>query len=82
MITARGTALTEIIGSHTVVHPGAVVIHSANASIADAAVVGHGWFERLTLSAHTVRILHEALTLRRNGSQGNTSRICQARLGM
>ena len=55
-------SLTEIVGPNTIVHPWAVMVHPADAAVADTAVMGHGRLEGLTLAAHAVRILHEALT--------------------
>ena len=74
--------LTEIVCAHAIVHPWTVVVHAANASITDTAVVRHGWFECLTLPTHTVRILHQALSFGRNCGQRNTTRIGQTRLGV
>lgn len=74
--------LTEIVCPHTVVHPWAMMIHPADASVADAAVMRHGWLECLTLSTHAVRILHQPLTFRRYGGQRYTARISQTCLSM
>ena len=79
---STNTSLTEIVHAHAIVHPRAMVIHAANASIANTAVVRHRWLEGLTLSAHTMGILHQSLSFRRNCGQRNTTRIRQTCLGM
>jgi hypothetical protein len=42
----------QIARTDTIVHPGAVMIHPTNASIADSAMMGEWWFECLTLGTH------------------------------
>ena len=54
--------MLQIGSANTIVHPWAVMVHPADAAVADTAVMGHGRLEGLTLAAHAVRILHEALT--------------------
>ena len=74
--------LTEIVSSHTIVHPRTMMIHPTDTTIADTAMMTHGWFECLTLSTHGVTVLHEPLAFTGNGCQGNTSGIRQGCLGM
>mmetsp|Transcript_32596 Transcript_32596/g.42095 ORF Transcript_32596/g.42095 Transcript_32596/m.42095 type:complete len:94 (-) Transcript_32596:47-328(-) len=41
-----------ISNPHTIVDPGTMMVHFDNASVADGAVVGAGWFEGLAAAAH------------------------------
>ena len=52
-----------------------MVVHPADASIADPAVMGHGWFEGLALSAHAMAVFEESLSFAGNGREGDTSGI-------
>jgi hypothetical protein len=74
--------LTQIVGSHAIVHPWTVVVHTANATIANTAMMGHGWFKGLALPTHRVRVFHQSLAFAGNRRQGHTARICEGSLGM
>jgi hypothetical protein len=65
----------QVVCSDTVIHPRAVVVHFANATIADPAMVRHGGLECLALTTHAMRILHETLAFARNSSQWHTSGV-------
>jgi hypothetical protein len=41
-----------IANPHTIIHPWTMMVHFNNASVANGAVVGTGWFEGLTAAAH------------------------------
>ena len=47
--------LTEIAGSHTVVHPWTVMIHPTDAPVTNATVMRVGWLVGLTMTAHGMR---------------------------
>mmetsp|Transcript_18284 Transcript_18284/g.42085 ORF Transcript_18284/g.42085 Transcript_18284/m.42085 type:complete len:139 (+) Transcript_18284:738-1154(+) len=72
----------EIVSPNAVVHPRTVVVHPADTSVADPAVMRHGWFEGLALAAHGVRIFHEPLAFARNGSEWYAAWIGETGLSM
>lgn len=74
--------MLQIRRTNTVVHPRAVMVHPADASVTYAAVVAHGWLKRLTLAAHAVRRALSSLFLLRHGRAGDRSRVGQRRLGV
>lgn len=67
--------LTQVVGPNTVVHPGAVVVHAADASVANTTMMRHGRLEGLALATHAVRVLHQSLALRWDSCQRNTTGI-------
>jgi len=72
----------EIASTNTIVHPGTVVIHATNATIANTTVMRVCGFERLALSTHAVGVTEYALTFTGNGLDGDTARVRQGRLGV
>jgi hypothetical protein len=58
------------------------MVHSANAPVANPAMMRHGRLECLALPTHAVGILEKTLTFTGNGRQGHTARIRQGCLGM
>ena len=70
--------LTEIASSHTIVHPGTVMVHPTNTPIADSTMMRIGWFVRLTMTAHGMRgnpLLEQNGP--RHGLFWNAARICK-----
>ncbi len=81
-INEKETKVFEIARSHAIVHPRAVVVHSTDAAIANAAVVRIRWLEGLALSAHAVTVLEESLLFAGNGLYGDTAGIGEACFGV
>jgi hypothetical protein len=58
------------------------MVHPTNTTVTDTAMLGHGRFEGLTLSTHTVAVLHQTLAFTGNGCQGHTAWIQKTSLGV
>mmetsp|Transcript_6704 Transcript_6704/g.18726 ORF Transcript_6704/g.18726 Transcript_6704/m.18726 type:complete len:214 (+) Transcript_6704:253-894(+) len=72
----------EIGSTNAVIHPGAVMVHSADAAVADSAVMAHGGFEGLALAAHGVGGGVSPLSFLRYGTAGDRTRIGQRGFGV
>lgn len=71
--------MLHVAGTYAVIHPGTVVIHFADATIADTTVMGKGWFEGLALTAHR-QLAEFALFFGRYRRCRNRPRVRQHRL--
>jgi hypothetical protein len=74
--------LTKITCPNTIIHPGTMVIHSTDTSIANSTMMTEGRFESLTLSTHGVTGRISPLDLHGYGTFRNGTRIRKRRLGV
>ena len=70
----------QVPGADAVVHPRAVVVHPADAAVADAAVVRVRRLEALALGAHAELAVQQPLRLRRHRGRRHAAGVRQRRL--
>mmetsp|Transcript_12060 Transcript_12060/g.18185 ORF Transcript_12060/g.18185 Transcript_12060/m.18185 type:complete len:278 (+) Transcript_12060:319-1152(+) len=82
-INQKQEKVFEIASSHAIIHPRTMMIHLTNTAIADATMMRHGGFIRLTLTTHGMRFRrNHALALHWNGGARHRARIRQTGLRM